>query len=65
MKIGIFDSGLGGLIIIHNLIQALPQYDYLYQFLVTDLSENISHLAENLFADKIELEKVNIKTNEI
>jgi glutamate racemase len=30
MKIGIFDSGLGGLIITHSLIQALPQYDYLY-----------------------------------
>ena len=30
MKIGIFDSGLGGLIITHGLIQALPQYDYLY-----------------------------------
>jgi len=30
MKIGIFDSGLGGLLIAHSLIQALPQYDYLY-----------------------------------
>lgn len=30
MKIGIFDSGLGGLIITHSLIKALPQYDYLY-----------------------------------
>jgi glutamate racemase len=30
MKIGIFDSGLGGLIITHSLIQRLPQYDYLY-----------------------------------
>jgi glutamate racemase len=30
MKIGIFDSGLGGLIITHSLISALPEYDYLY-----------------------------------
>jgi glutamate racemase len=30
MKIGIFDSGLGGLVITHSLIRALPQYDYLY-----------------------------------
>ncbi|HVQ44905.1 MAG TPA: glutamate racemase [Candidatus Saccharimonadia bacterium] len=30
MKIGIFDSGLGGLIITHSLTQALPEYDYLY-----------------------------------
>ncbi len=30
MKIGVFDSGLGGLIITHSLIQALPQYDYVY-----------------------------------
>jgi glutamate racemase len=30
MKIGIFDSGLGGLIITHAVSQALPQYDYLY-----------------------------------
>jgi glutamate racemase len=30
MKIGIFDSGLGGLLITHRLIQALPEYDYLY-----------------------------------
>lgn len=30
MKIGIFDSGLGGLVITHSLIQDLPQYDYLY-----------------------------------
>ncbi len=30
MKIGIFDSGLGGLIITHSLTQALPQYDYVY-----------------------------------
>jgi glutamate racemase len=30
MKIGIFDSGLGGLIITHALTEALPEYDYLY-----------------------------------
>lgn len=30
MKIGIFDSGLGGLLITHRLMQALPEYDYLY-----------------------------------
>lgn len=30
MKIGIFDSGLGGLIVTHGLIQVLPEYDYLY-----------------------------------
>lgn len=30
MKIGVFDSGLGGLIITHSLTQALPEYDYLY-----------------------------------
>jgi glutamate racemase len=30
MKIGVFDSGLGGLLIAHSLIQALPEYDYLY-----------------------------------
>lgn len=30
MKIGIFDSGLGGLIVTHDLVQALPDYDYLY-----------------------------------
>lgn len=30
MKIGIFDSGLGGLIVTHGLIQALPEYDYVY-----------------------------------
>ncbi len=30
MKIGIFDSGLGGLIVTHSLIQALPEYDYIY-----------------------------------
>lgn len=30
MKIGVFDSGLGGLVVTHGLIQALPQYDYMY-----------------------------------
>lgn len=30
MKIGIFDSGLGGLIIAHALQQAHPDFDYLY-----------------------------------
>jgi len=30
MKIGIFDSGLGGLIICHSLITELPEYDYVY-----------------------------------
>lgn len=30
MKIGIFDSGLGGLVITHALIEYLPQYDYVY-----------------------------------
>jgi len=30
MKIGIFDSGLGGLIILKEIIQKLPQYDYIY-----------------------------------
>lgn len=30
MKIGIFDSGLGGLVIAKALIEKLPQYDYLY-----------------------------------
>lgn len=30
MKIGIFDSGLGGLIIAHALIKQMGQYDYLY-----------------------------------
>ncbi|MBN2675924.1 MAG: glutamate racemase [Alphaproteobacteria bacterium] len=30
MKIGIFDSGLGGLIISKSIIKALPQYDYIY-----------------------------------
>lgn len=30
MKIGLFDSGLGGLIVTHSLIQNLPKYDYVY-----------------------------------
>ena len=30
MKIGIFDSGLGGLIMTKALIKALPEYDYAY-----------------------------------
>jgi glutamate racemase len=30
MKIGIFDSGLGGLLISKEIIKKLPQYDYLY-----------------------------------
>ena len=30
MRIGIFDSGLGGLLITDSLTQHLPQYDYLY-----------------------------------
>lgn len=30
MKIGIFDSGLGGLIVAQSLIKAMPQYNYLY-----------------------------------
>ena len=30
MKIGVFDSGLGGLVITKAFIDALPQYDYLY-----------------------------------
>ena len=30
MKIGVFDSGLGGLVIAKALIDALPQYDYVY-----------------------------------
>ena len=28
--IGIFDSGYGGLTILHQVRQLLPQYDYLY-----------------------------------
>ena len=30
MKIGVFDSGLGGLVITKAFIDTLPQYDYLY-----------------------------------
>lgn len=30
MKIGIFDSGLGGLVMTKAIIDALPQYDYMY-----------------------------------
>jgi glutamate racemase len=30
MKIGIFDSGLGGLIVTHSVLTSLPQYDYIY-----------------------------------
>lgn len=30
MKIGIFDSGMGGLIVTHSLISKLPEYDYLF-----------------------------------
>lgn len=30
MKIGIFDSGLGGLVITKSIIQKLPKYDYIY-----------------------------------
>ena len=28
--IGVFDSGYGGLTILHQMRQTLPQYDYLY-----------------------------------
>ena len=28
--IGVFDSGYGGLTILHQMRQMLPQYDYLY-----------------------------------
>lgn len=30
MKIGIFDSGLGGLLVFKEIIKKLPQYDYVY-----------------------------------
>lgn len=30
MKIGIFDSGLGGLIIAKSIVKAMPKYDYVY-----------------------------------
>ena len=28
--IGVFDSGYGGLTILHEIRQLMPQYDYLY-----------------------------------
>ena len=30
MKIGVFDSGLGGLVITKTFVEALPEYDYVY-----------------------------------
>lgn len=30
MKIGIFDSGTGGLVMLKSIVKKLPQYDYLY-----------------------------------
>ncbi len=30
MKIGIFDSGLGGLLLLKDIVQTMPQYDYVY-----------------------------------
>lgn len=30
MKIGVFDSGVGGLTVLHELLNAIPQADYLY-----------------------------------
>lgn len=30
MKIGVFDSGLGGLLVLRAIIKRLPRYDYLY-----------------------------------
>jgi glutamate racemase len=30
MKIGIFDSGLGGLLVLKRIAQELPEYDYIY-----------------------------------
>lgn len=30
MKIGIFDSGLGGLVIARAIVKAMPEYDYVY-----------------------------------
>ena len=30
MKIGVFDSGLGGLVVLRSLKKALPDYDYIY-----------------------------------
>ena len=29
MKIGIFDSGLGGLVMMEAIVKKLPQYDYM------------------------------------
>jgi glutamate racemase len=30
MKIGVFDSGLGGLLVLKSLVKELPEYDYIY-----------------------------------
>jgi len=30
VKIGVFDSGLGGLILLKAIVKKLPQYDYIY-----------------------------------
>ena len=30
MKIGIFDSGLGGLLIAKSIVKLMPEYDYVY-----------------------------------
>lgn len=30
MKIGVFDSGLGGLAILRDILKVLPEYDYVY-----------------------------------
>lgn len=30
MRIGVFDSGVGGLTVLHELLQAIPEADYLY-----------------------------------
>ena len=30
MRIGVFDSGLGGLVITKSFIETLPEYDYVY-----------------------------------
>lgn len=30
MKIGIFDSGLGGLLVAHSFVEKMPTYDYMY-----------------------------------
>src|SRR3989344_5624929 len=29
-KIGVFDSGLGGLLVFKHLVKELPEYDYIY-----------------------------------